>query len=402
MQHLPTTETLDRLEQAWPVDPMADALITRIFETHSLRAVSHILQTCAGYGDITRLTVNTCDLPTPLLSELHAYFEDARAARLPAWADQARLDDAAAVFQEHQFTTYVVMAGASLPECYISRDIASILGVTHRLEDDAHRRIVETLQFLILVMSPGSLTGPERSGVLGIHKIRLMHAAIRHLIRARQGAEQAEPGHHLAQRLAGGRYGDTSPINQCVMALTLQTFSYVIVRGLTQLGVELSQEQQDDYVHTWSVVGHLLGVDDDLLPRDVEQAGALFALLKDRQRAQTAHGEQLEQALLRFTESLLPWYLRSIPRQITFDLMGAEDCELLGMGKAGKITRLWNVLPLQLAHLLNRQHRIPIAGQARLPHACEYVARHLLVRLAALSASDQGRAFELPDHLRTL
>lgn len=402
MQHLPTAETLDQLEHVWPVDSMADALITRIFETHSLRAVSHILQTCAGYSDITRLSAETCDLPAPLLAELHAYFENANAAQLPSWADTARIDDAADVFREHQFTTYVVMAGAALPECYISRDIASILGVTHRLDDDAHRRIIETLQFYIVIMTPGSLTGTERWGVLDIHKIRLMHAAIRHLIRKRQAADAATSHHHLAKRLVSGSYGETSPINQCVMALTLLSFSYVIVRGLMQLGVDLTKQQQDDYIHTWSVVGHLLGIDDDLLPNDIEQARDLFALLKQRQRAQTEHGSQLERSLLRFTESLLPWYLRSIPRQLTFDLMGEEDCAFLGLGKANRMARLWNVLPLQLAHLLNRRYRLPIAGQSRHPHACEYVARHLLSKLAALPPSENGRAFELPDHLTTL
>ena len=215
MRRLPTSETLDRLEHAWPVDPLADPLIDRIFETHSVKAVSQVLHTCSAYDDVTTLSADTCDLPTALLDEIHAYFDDARAVDLPTWADEAKISDASSVFLDHEFTTCLILASASLPECYVSSDIARVLAATHQLDDRVHRRIVETLRFLTIIMAPGSLTSGRREGLLTIHKVRLMHAAIRHLVRARREAGLAATAHHLSERLISGHHNDKSPINQC-------------------------------------------------------------------------------------------------------------------------------------------------------------------------------------------
>ncbi len=401
MRRLPSSETLDRLDHAWPVDPTADLLIDRIFEAHSVEAVSHVLHTCSAYDDVTSLTAGTCDLPPALLDQVHAYFDDARAVELPAWADEAKMADASSVFLDHEFTTCLILASASLPECYVSGDIARILSATHQLDDKVHRRIVETLRFLTIVLAPGSLTSGDREGLLTIHKVRLMHAAIRHLIRARREANLAATRHHLSERLLAGHHSDKSPINQCVMAFTLQTFSYVIVRGLTRLGVEMTPQQQNDYIHTWSVIGHFLGIDDGLLPRDVDQARELFELLKNRQSAETEHGKALQQSLLRFCAGILPWYVRSLHRQATYDLIASEDCVRLGMDQPGPFLKLWNVLPLMAARLLNRRHRTRAYDLAGIPHDCEYIARHLVSRAADLPPDQQLRGFVLPDRLRT-
>ena len=186
----------------------------------------------------------------------------------------------------------------------------------------------------------------------------------------------------------------------CVMALTLQTFGYVIVRGLTQLGVEMTAEQQNDYIHTWSVIGHFLGIDDSLLPSDVDQARDLFELLKMRQRAETEHGKVLQESLLRFCASVLPWYVRSLHRQATYDLMDGEDCVRLGMDRPGPFLKLWNVLPLLAARLLNRRHRTRAYDLRGIPHDCEYIARHLVSRAADLPPDQHLRGFVLPDRLK--
>ena len=45
----------------------------------------------------------------------------------------------------------------------------------------------------------------------------------------------------------------------------LLTFSYVMVRGWKHLGITLSSEEERAYLHCWNVVGHVLGIRDELL-----------------------------------------------------------------------------------------------------------------------------------------
>jgi hypothetical protein len=59
---------------------------------------------------------------------------------------------------------------------------------THRLINHPFRRIVETAQFVLDVMAPDGL-GHSGRGVRSAQKVRLMHAAIRHLILAAEGMD---------------------------------------------------------------------------------------------------------------------------------------------------------------------------------------------------------------------
>jgi hypothetical protein len=72
---------------------------------------------------------------------------------------------------------------------------------------------------------------------------------------------------------------DPDPIDQCELAFVLQTFGYRVVRSLRSLRIRLTAEEADDWLFLWSVVGHLLGVRDELLPRPAQgdRSGALEA-----------------------------------------------------------------------------------------------------------------------------
>lgn len=404
MRELPTAATLDRLECEWPVDPKADALVAEMFEEHGLEAVSGLLQTLVDNDSVKHLSAETTSLSPRLLADVQDYLDDVGKLRLPAWADPERIDRSVNLFMQHGLASYMVLACSSLSECYLSRDIAMVLGATHRLDNDGHRRLIETSQFVLEVMKPGGLTSPTGDGLLVIHKVRLIHATVRHLVRERaqhqhQAHDRDHLGHRLAHRLAAGTYSERSPNNQTLLALTLQTFGYVILRGLNTLDVELTDEQQGDFIHTWSVVGHFLGIQDDLLPSDFAQARDLFELLKARQRAATPDGELLQASLLKYAAKLLPWYLRRLPRHLTCDLMSEADCAALGIKQPNWLGRLINAIPLWLARRLNRRYRILSRLDPSVQDTWEYLARRLLGRISSLPPSDQGRVYALPDHL---
>ena len=129
---------------------------------------------------------------------------------------------------------------------------------------------METGQFLMDTLTVGGL-GEHGKGRRTIQRVRLMHAAVRHLVAARN---EQQPG------LWDPDWG--LPINQEDLAGTLIAFSGVVVDQLVRLGVQLSDADIDAYLHVWNVIGHLLGVRDELLVHDVGDAVALFDAIRRR------------------------------------------------------------------------------------------------------------------------
>jgi hypothetical protein len=183
-------------------------------------------------------------------------------------------------------------------------------------------------------MQPGGIVPPGGGigeGVRCCQKVRLMHAAIRHLIAQRNAAGQpGELGHQLT-RQAWDTQADGAAINQESMAYVILTFSYVGVRGLRTLGAQLSDAEAEAYVHAWSVIGHLMGVDESLLAHSVDEARQLFEKIKSRRRGASEPGRQLTKALLDFMAAALPRTLRWAPAALVTTLLGDDDAALLGV-----------------------------------------------------------------------
>ncbi|HAV36684.1 MAG TPA: DUF2236 domain-containing protein, partial [Massilia sp.] len=71
---------------------------------------------------------------------------------------------------------------ASLPECYVPVDLASVLHSAGQLERHTDYRVRATAAMIFPVMLRGGLTAPDGGGVAQVLKVRLIHATIRHLI----------------------------------------------------------------------------------------------------------------------------------------------------------------------------------------------------------------------------
>ena len=148
--------------------------------------------------------------------------------------------------------------------------------MTARLDTDARRRVMETGQFLMDVLTVGGLDDHGK-GRRTIQRVRLMHAAVRHLIKARN-------------ELTPGKWHPDwgTPINQEDLAGTVLDFSYVIADPLRRLGVRVPAKDVDAYLHLWNVIGHLMGVRDELLVRGVDDATALVDAIRRRNFAGVA------------------------------------------------------------------------------------------------------------------
>jgi len=134
-------------------------------------------------------------------------------------------------------------------------------------------------------------------GVRDAQKVRLMHAAVRHLILSGRAAAvdavEWDP--------AWGQ-----PINQEDLAGTLLSFSHIPVVALRRMGIEVTPDEAAAYLHAWNVIGHIMGVRPELMPQNEDDATALTAAICRRQWAASDAGQQMTTALIEFAEHTVP------------------------------------------------------------------------------------------------
>jgi hypothetical protein len=153
-------------------------------------------------------------------------------------------------------------------------------------------------------------------GIVTIRKIRLIHAAIRNFIKA--GKWDAKT--------------DGMPINQEDMALTLMSFSISLIDGLSQLGIEEDNEKLNAYFERWNAIATLLGIDDDLLPGDMQEGRELLNRILYRQARSSEEGRLLTQALVNFSKEVIPGNKLDVaPGILIHYLIGEEYAKILGI-----------------------------------------------------------------------
>lgn len=202
---MPTTKIwtnafLDRMRHT--ADPLADRAVAQLVEQKGREEAKRIFD----------LLIRRIELPEEELpGSLRGYWEATR--QLPDWVDEGRVERAHALFLDHGTKLLLFLYYKSLPLLYCCKHGAQVLVQTSRLTHNSEditiftRRIAETGQFLIHVMTPGGLK-PGGVGIQSIQKVRLIHAAIRHFIL---------PQRWDAQQLGG-------PINQEDLAVMQQAW----------------------------------------------------------------------------------------------------------------------------------------------------------------------------------
>ncbi|MBK8491877.1 MAG: DUF2236 domain-containing protein [Saprospirales bacterium] len=272
---------------------------------------------------------------------LRDYFEET--ATLPTWADREKIRLGESVFRRHGILASMLLLAKALPECYSSWRGAKVLFDTGRMTGVDHeirytRRLMETSQFVINVMSAGGLM-PEGVGLVTAQKIRLIHGSIRFYIRKQGGWDAKSLG---------------EPINQEDMAGTFLSFSALVLEGMAQLGIDLTQEEKEAYIHCWAVVGYIVGLDEDLIPYTLEEATWLGHTILDRQKGPSEEGKILTKASLQFMETHMPlkFLFGSVPAAMVRFLIGEEIAGYLGVNPPrNPVTWLtYRLLPRVFAH----------------------------------------------------
>jgi hypothetical protein len=332
-----TEELLDSLRQQG--DPPADEVVAAYFADLGDRAE-------AEPHDPGRLFRRLALGPPPGVasddadSHVQAYLRTMPGR--PAWLDP----DLVAAGQErfarwgpHVFTA--LYAGA-LPTAYACWKGVEVLGLTARLVTDTRRRLNETAQFHLDVMTPGGLE-PGARGWTDARHVRLMHAAVRWLIE-RDPRARWDPALGV-------------PLNQEDLFETLLTFTEVAFEVFEKTGVDFTDDDANAYLHTWSLIGYLLGVRADLLPLNRAETRALMPIVRRRQFGPSASGRLLTAALLDQGRRLAPPGLRGLPATTVRYCVGDATADLLGVPNAdwtralfGPLSSLTRVLSAERAH----------------------------------------------------
>lgn len=355
-------------------DAVADAAIDELFREGNVDAVNALMRT---------LVVND-GLPAESLPAAIRDYLSRTAA--PADIESTQMAQAQEIFGVMGPEILAVLGFYSLPADYAAKKGVQVLYRTGRLLTNPTRRVFETTQMVVDVMAPGGL-GPHGRGLRSAQKVRLMHAAVRHLLKN-------DPRQPWDPALG-------TPINQEDLAGTLMSFSFVVLDGLERLGAELAPEDRDAYFRAWMAIGRIMGVKDELIPETLDECRALTQLIHERQIAGSPEGAALAKALLEGYRGLMPWLLKGAPLStIHFFLdrdpfTGQNVAELLGLPPANW-TRHLVKLVAWFERLFGKRNIHPSLED----QALSYVSRHLIEGLLLVERGGQRAPFSIPDTLQ--
>jgi len=380
-----TDELLDRMQNTG--DECADKPVRKVFEAGGVDAVNEIMHT---------LVRNDQLVPEQLPPEIQDYLAESLA--LPEWADMGKIKRGQQLYETWGVLITLCLFCASLPASYAAADGVKVLYLTGRLDTDPRRRVMETGQFLIDVLAVGGLDDEHGTGRRTIQRVRLMHAAVRHLIMARSD-QGAPPVCGDEPPLWHKDWG--TPINQEDLAGTRLAFSYIVANSLPRLGVRLPTTDVDAYLHLWNVIGHLMGIDDELRVDGIDDARALVDAIRRRRFKASPEGQDMTKALLGLMDKMTPFHSfdETIPPLIRH-LIGDDVADMIAVPKSklpelGRLTRLnkWFFV-----HIFGQSHRdtprYELATRIARPFGYDLV--HGLFRL---ERGGERASFDMPDHL---
>ncbi|ELR73442.1 hypothetical protein C900_04294 [Fulvivirga imtechensis AK7] len=277
-------------------DPLADDTVAQIITSGYEKEISQVFMTLVQNDSFKADTFSHFE--SDLAAILSEYFE--RTSQLPSWADMSMINRGEKLFSIYGPEIFMLLNVSSLPLCYTCAKGARVLFDTGRLlvhnkdMDPLARRLMETAQMIVNVMSSGGLA-PEGRGIVTIQKVRLIHAAIRYYLKSGQYKNTPWDVAGLGE-----------PINQEDLAGTLMSFGPVILSGLRHLNIQLTQQESDAYMHCWKVVGYLMGIDEALLPNTYDEGFELATRILKHQAAESDEGKALTQSCIKFINYIMP------------------------------------------------------------------------------------------------
>ncbi|MFF9607026.1 oxygenase MpaB family protein [Streptomyces sp. NPDC014684] len=360
-----TDASMDALRRSG--DEFADAVVATLFERGEVGTFNTLMRYVSTAG---------APLPDGLPDVAREYL---RATSVPpAWVDWAEMERARLFFIDNNVHISTALSFASMPACYVVPHVARLLSATHGL-DYPSKRMAETGQFTVHLMRPDAFEAGGRF-VPAAQKVRLLHASIRHHLEREDRWDTAVLGTPICQEdMIGGQ----------------MFFSLLVLDSLDRLGVHMSVEGAEAYFYAWRVVGAILGVDQDAVPENLEEARRFLDLYMIRHMGPSPEGAHLTRQLIDLYEEVVPGtFFDPIVSALIRHLIGDTCADWLGVPHTA-----WDSVVKAVPHLLGVletiEDRSPLGAWAldRLGH---------LTTVLELSSLTRGRVmhYAIPEHLK--
>ncbi|MGW0605160.1 oxygenase MpaB family protein [Streptomyces sp. NPDC002644] len=262
-------------EYVW--DDLADPLMASMFDSGRIPAINTAWASWVNNND---------PLPAGLPAPVATYLRQVN--RLPAWADQAKLDRAADFNRRR--STYLFMLyglGSGIMSTVIPREARSVYWSAGGA--DMQDRAAKTFTFGYDLVQLDAFR-PSGQFIVTANKTRMVHATVRHLLPQsphwRAGADQ------------------TIPISAADVLVTFHSLGTFVHKKLKDWRIPYPAADQEAFLHSWQVALHLLGVPDQYIPSTWAAAEAQSAQVLTPIMAPTTEGIELAEVLLGLTAQI--------------------------------------------------------------------------------------------------
>lgn len=242
--------TDDYLAAMWRGDELADAFVADFATVGHGRAMRMLRTACRDGIDAVP------DAP----ESLRALFVQLDAT--PAWLDIPAIERASRFTSRYSRASGIALGAASLVSGYANSAASRPLEMTGRYIENAGARTVEVASWLKAVNQPGGLARHSEGFELTV-RVRIIHALVRASLAQREDWD-------------AGAWG--VPICQAYLGYTLVEFTLIPLRAMTAIGAPYQAHEQAGAYARWRYLGHLLGIEETLLPRDAEEQERLESI----------------------------------------------------------------------------------------------------------------------------
>jgi len=316
-EHRWTNEFLDSLREQG--DPYADETVAKMIQDGTVQHAGELFKKLRSNDDII------ADKHFPELKEFIA-----KTKKLPDGVDLERIERGEEAFMRNAFPACIALLCKSLPEGYAAPNLSLILNISKNLERHPYARLIAVLQ---LVINVGALRGFEAEGraVITAQKVRLLHAGIRHI------ADKYLPEYRKRYQV---------PVNHEDMLATIMGFSLLVITGLQNLDVALTDQEAEDVMYVWCVFALMCGIHPPnepnsmaYIPSSVADAKAFYAEFGKRHYTtakENPDGVELTRANIKMLKHMIPWPLRllglgTIVPVYVVHLVGIEGAKRVGV-----------------------------------------------------------------------
>ncbi|MFF7408024.1 oxygenase MpaB family protein [Streptomyces lydicus] len=360
-----TEQSLNALRRAG--DELADATVATLFERGEVGKFNSLMRYVSTAGQ---------ELPDGLPAVARDYLHQTSSP--PAWVDWGEMEKARLFFIDNNVHIATALSFASMPACYLVPHVAKLLSATHGLKYPA-KRMAETGQFTVLLMQPDAFEAGSRF-LPAAQKVRLLHASIRHHLRREERWDVEALGTPICQEdMIGGQ----------------MMFSLQVLDALHRLGIHMSVDGAESYYYAWRVVGAMLGVDQNHVPENLEEARQFSDLYMTRHMGPSPEGADLTRQLIDLYEDVVPGTLFDpVVSALIRHLIGDTCADWLQVPRTPWDTAV-KAAPALLHVLETIEDRSPLGAWAldRLGH---------LTTLFELSSLTRGRVmhYAIPEQLK--